>query len=58
MLKWKCLICGNDADYHLGEKDNHKYFCGKHWWEYVQKGHMVSDMDNINGRMAATKEIC
>lgn len=33
-----------DADYHLGEKNNHKYFCGKHWWEYVIQARGMDDV--------------
>lgn len=44
MLKWLCSSCGKPADYHSCTDGVHRYYCGHHWWKYVNSGYVVQDM--------------
>jgi hypothetical protein len=46
MVKWTCSVCGAPGDYHSCVDGVHRYYCDKHWWEYVKLGYVVQDLDN------------
>jgi len=44
-VKWACSYCLSAADYHSCTDGIHRYYCNKHWWQYVNEGYVVRDME-------------
>jgi hypothetical protein len=48
-VRWACSICKDSSEYHLCIDGEHRYYCDKHWWEYVRNGYVVNTVVDCMG---------